>query len=274
MKLFNRTIIVTILASQLFWNSIPAPAEVSDSSAVVVDTIEVEADSDVANPAKKPKKTFLEKTLDLYIKGQEYLTTAKKYVDLDFKKFGIKWGSLNTEIGKAIDKAIKEGQKDPYKTGDGVNDAVSEQEDTNLIDTPPEVQGENAEIDVHQAYTRAQSQAVLGREGQKNQAEEVQITNTAVSDSLEQADAAQADVVTQDILKKMAIQNVQTAMLVRATHGESQRQTQLLATSNMNLADINNQMSIEEKKRQAESSATSREILRAGAVLDAFWKNQ
>ncbi|MBE9210531.1 hypothetical protein IQ244_29320 [Nostoc sp. LEGE 06077] len=272
MQPIKQAILMTLLASQISLINFPVKAQTSDPNAVVVDT--GESDVDVPNPVKKIEKTFLEKTLDLYIKGQEYLTTARKYIDLDVKKFSIKWENINTEIGKAVDKAIKDGQKDPYKTGDGVKDAVSDQEDPDLIDTPPEVQGENAEIDVHQAYTRAQSQAVLGIDGQKNQAEEAEISNTAVTDSLEQAETAQKDVITQDILKKMAIQNLQTAMLARATHGESQRQTQLLATSNMNLADISGQMSVEEKKKQAESTAASREMLRAGAALDAFWKNQ
>ncbi len=193
---------------------------------------------------------------------------------LIFKKISIKWGSVNNELVKAIDKAIKEGQKDPIKTGEQVNDAVSEQEDTDLIETSPQVKGKQAQLDVHQTYTRAQSQAVLGADGQKNQAEEVQITNTAVRDSLKQADAAQYDVVTQDILKKMAVQNLQTAMLTKSVHQESQKQTQLLATTNMNLADISEQMSLEERRRQAESSAASREILRAGSALDSFWKKQ
>ncbi|UKP01227.1 hypothetical protein [Nostoc sp. UHCC 0870] len=53
-------------------------AEASNQD-IVVDTIEVEAgsDVDVPNPLN-PKNSFLEKTLDLYIKGQEYLKTAKK----------------------------------------------------------------------------------------------------------------------------------------------------------------------------------------------------
>ncbi|AUT04635.1 hypothetical protein CLI64_29810 (plasmid) [Nostoc sp. CENA543] len=260
---------------QISLNSIPAKAEAPNQD-VVVDTIEVEASSDVdvANPVKKPKKTFLEKTLDLYIKGQEYLKTASKYVNLDFKKISVKWGGINSELAKAIDKAIKEGQKDPIKTGEEVNNAVSGQEDTDVINTSPEIQGEQAQIDVHQSYTRAQSQAVLGAEGQKNQAEEAQITNTAVGDTLEQASSAQYDVVTQDILKKMAVQNLQTAMLTKSVHSEAQKQTQLLATTNMNLADISEQMSIQSKKEKAESSATSREILRAGSALDSFWKNQ
>lgn len=275
MQLIKQAILMTLLACQIFLSNIPAKAEASNQD-VVVDTVEVEANSDIEipNPAKKREKTFLEKTLDLYIKGQQYLKTARKYVDLDFQKISIKWGSVNTELTKAINKAIKEGQKDPIKTGEEVNNAVSEQEDTDVINTSPEVAGEQAQLDVHQSYTRAQSQAILGTLGQKNQAEEAQITNTAVSDALEQADAAQYDVVTQDILKKMAVQNLQTAMLTKSVHSEAQKQTQLLATTNMNLADISEQMSVEERKRQAESTATSREILRSGSALDSFWKQQ
>jgi hypothetical protein len=72
----------------------------------------------------------------------------------------------------------------------------------------------------------------------------------------------------------MAVQNLQTAMLTKSVHREAQKQTQLLATTNMNLADISEQMSLEERKKQAESSAASREILRSGSALDSFWKKQ
>lgn len=271
MKPINRTIITIVLASQNFLISVPIRAEISDNNAVVVDTIE---SNNVTNSVKTRDKTFLEKTLELYIKGQEYLTTARKYIDIDFKKFSIKWGDISTEIGKAIDKAIKDGNKDPIKTGEGVNDAVSAQEATDLINTSQEVQGENAQRDIHKQYTYALSQAVLGVAGQKRILEEAEITNTAVNDSLEQADAAQRDVITQDILKKMAVQNLQTAMITKSLHGDAQKQTQFLATANMNLADISGQINVEAKKKEAESAATSREILRAGAALDAFWKNQ
>ncbi|MFN6572014.1 hypothetical protein [Dendronalium sp. ChiSLP03b] len=274
MRPIKRVILTTLLASQIFLISIPVKAQTSsDPNAVVVDTVKSNESNNV-NPAKKRQKTFLENTLDLYIKGQKYLTKARKYLDLDLKKFSIKWGGVNTELGKAIAQAIKDGNKDPYKTGDSINDAVANQSDSELINTNSRIQGENAEKEIHQLYTRAQSQAFLGAEGQKNQADSAEISDTAVTDSLQQAEAAQKDVVTQDILKKMAVQNLQTVMITKSLHGEAQQQTQLLATTNMNLADISEQMSDEERKRQAESAATSREILRAGAASDAFWENQ
>jgi hypothetical protein len=274
MPLIKQPMLMLLLASQVFLINVAVKAQTSDPGAVVVETIESDSDVPVTAPRRKRQETFLEKTLDLYIKGQEYLTTARKYIDIDFNKFRIKWGNISTEIGKAIDKALKDGNKDPYKTGDGVNDAISDGEDPELINTPSEVQGENAEIDVHRSYTRAQSQAILGAEGQERIEEEAEITNTAVTDTLKEADAVQADVITQDILKKMAVQNLQTVIITKALHSEGQRQTQLLATTNMNLGDISEQMDVEAKKKSAESAATSREILRAGAALDAFWKNQ
>ncbi len=78
MKLIKHSILIPLLVAQTSLSSIPVNAEASNQD-IVVDTIEVEAgsDVDVPNPLN-PKNSFLEKTLDLYIKGQEYLKTAKK----------------------------------------------------------------------------------------------------------------------------------------------------------------------------------------------------
>ncbi|MHC5863580.1 MAG: hypothetical protein ACYTXM_43340, partial [Nostoc sp.] len=83
----------------------------------------------------------------------------------------------------------------------------------------------------------------LGVDGQQVQAQEADLTNNALSTSSTNADNAQSDIVTQDILKKMAIQNLQNVVISKAIHSETQKQTRALAAANVNLVDISKNIS-------------------------------
>ncbi|MBW4426927.1 MAG: hypothetical protein KME50_21395 [Nostoc desertorum CM1-VF14] len=100
------------------------------------------------------------------------------------------------------------------------------------------------------------------------------MTNIALSTSSSNADNAQSDIVTQDILKKMATQNLQNVVISKAIHGESQKQTRALAAANINLVDISENISSQSRKEDAESRSVSMQLLEAGAYSDAFWERQ
>ncbi|MBD2415977.1 hypothetical protein H6H01_35760 [Nostoc calcicola FACHB-3891] len=100
------------------------------------------------------------------------------------------------------------------------------------------------------------------------------MSNEAVTSSSENAQAVQSDIVTQDILKKIAIQNLQGAIITKSLHVEAQKQSRALAAANINLADMSGRMDEETKRLEAESTATAKGILRSAAALDAFWENQ
>ncbi|WP_292875492.1 hypothetical protein [Nostoc sp. NMS1] len=135
-------------------------------------------------------------------------------------------------------------------------------------------QAENAVKDWNQQYTLGQSESVLGVEGQRVQSQEAGITNDATSQSSENANAAQDDVITQDILKKVAIQNLQNAVIAKSIHSESQKQSRSLAVTNINLADISSRMDEQAAAKDQESSAATRQIIQSAAANDSFWKNQ
>jgi hypothetical protein len=106
------------------------------------------------------------------------------------------------------------------------------------------------------------------------QSQEAAITNDATAQSSENANAAQQDVVTQDILKKVAIQNLQSVVIAKSIHSEAQKQSRSLAAANINLADISSRMDSLAAVKDQESNAATRQIIQSAAVTDSFWKNQ
>jgi hypothetical protein len=205
---------------------------------------------------------------------QQIYQSLQRHINVYSEEFSQAWGELGGEITKSINSTIGDlGIPDPLDAGRRIKDTVAKQ-DTDLLETNPILQAETAVIDWNGQYSRGQAQSILGVEGQKVQAQEAEISNDATSTSFDNAKMAQADVITQDILKKIAIQNLQGAVITKSIHAESQKQSRALATANINLADISSRVNDQARKQQAESNATAREIVRSAAAVDAFWEEQ
>lgn len=244
MKLFNQSILVTSLVLCVTLASLPAEAQTNQSS-----------------------QSFLTQFEQMYNSLQEYINSYKD-------EFSQAWGELKGELNQAIESSVGSlGIPDPLKAGKKISSVITKQE-TQLLELDPENQAENAVREWNQQYTRGQSQSILGNEGQRVQAQEAQISNEAVATSSNNALAAQEDIITQDILKKMAAQNLQGVIISKSLHAEAQKQSRSLAAANINLADISFRMDIESIRQDKEATATAREILRSAAAVDSFWKNQ
>ncbi|WP_375449276.1 hypothetical protein, partial [uncultured Nostoc sp.] len=183
-------------------------------------------------------------------------------------------GKLEAELNQAIESSIGDlGIPDPLKAGKNIEKVIEKQEGALLI-LDPRIQADNAIKDWNQQYTRGQSESVLGVEGQRVQSQEAAITNDATAQSSENAAAAQDDVITQDILKKVAIQNLQSVVIAKSIHAEAQKQSRSLAVTNINLADISSRMDEQAAAKDQESNAATRQIIQSAAANDSFWKNQ
>jgi hypothetical protein len=196
------------------------------------------------------------------------------YVSNYQKEFTKSWGKLSAELTQAIESSVGDlGIPDPLKAGKNIEKVIQKQEGALLI-LDPRIQADNAIKEWNQQYTRGQSESVLGAEGQRVQSQEAAITNDATAQSSENANAAQYDVVTQDILKKVAIQNLQSVVIAKSIHSEAQKQSRSLAVANINLADISGRLDEQAAAKDQESSAATRQIIQSAAVSDSFWKNQ
>lgn len=213
------------------------------------------------------KSSFLEQF-------QQVLTSLQSYI----KQYSQEFSQLSKDSNKDkdLDIAITStngvmGIPDPLKAGKNIK-MIVQQQDTDLVETDSQTQGENAQRQWHQAYTYGLSGSILGREGQKTQAQEAEISNYAVENSSNTADEVQNDVITQDILKKMAVQNLQTTVITKSIHSEAQKQTRALSAANINLSDISGRLDEQARKEQANNNSSAKQIIGSAAFADAFWE--
>jgi hypothetical protein len=213
------------------------------------------------------KSSFLEQF-------QQVLTSLQSYI----RQYSQEFSQLSKDSNKDkdLDIAITStngvmGIPDPLKAGKNIK-VIIQQQDTDLVETDSQTQGENAQRQWHQAYTYGLSGSVLGREGQKTQAQEAEISNYAVENSSNTADEVQNDVITQDILKKMAVQNLQTTVITKSIHSEAQKQTRALSAANINLSDISSRLDEQARKEQANNNSSAKQIIGSAAFADAFWE--
>lgn len=203
---------------------------------------------------------------------QQVIVSLQTYIKQQGEEFSKQWEQLGDDLSSAINSTVGDlGIPDPLESGKKIKGIVQEQE-TDLIETSSQTQGRDAQRNWHQSYTYGLSQSVLGREGQNNQAQEAEMSNEAVETSSELSDSAQSDVITQDILKKMAVQNFRSAIITKSIHNEEQKQTRALSAANINLSDISSRMDEQARKGQAESNSSAIQIIQTAAFADAFWE--
>jgi len=220
-----------------------------------------------ANAQASQNQSFLTQFQQIYSSLQTYVSNYQK-------EFTKSLGKLEAELTQAIESSVGDlGIPDPLKAGKNIEKVIQKQEGDLLI-LDPRIQADNAIKEWNQQYTRGQSESVLGAEGQRVQSQSAAITNDATAQSSKNAAAAQQDVITQDILKKVAIQNLQSVVIAKSIHSEAQKQSRSLAAANINLADISSRMDEQAAAKDQESNAATRQIIQSAAVTDSFWKNQ
>ncbi|MHC5674397.1 hypothetical protein [Nostoc sp.] len=240
---------------------------ISDSKINCGVDIELGEDAVPANAQTNQNQSFLTQFQQIYSSLQTYISNYQK-------EFTKSLGKLSAELTQAIESSVGDlGIPDPLKAGKNIEKVIQKQEGALLI-LDPRIQADNAIKDWNQQYTRGQSESVLGVEGQRVQSQEAAITNDATAQSSENAAAAQQDVITQDILKKVAIQNLQNVVIAKSIHSEAQEQSRSLAVANINLADISDRLDEQAAAKDQESNAATRQIIQSAAANDSFWKNQ
>ncbi|MDJ0719450.1 MAG: hypothetical protein QNJ54_35395 [Prochloraceae cyanobacterium] len=197
----------------------------------------------------------------------------KAYIDEYTNKFENTWSSIEGLTGKINDSIGALKVPDPLQAGDEIIKVFSKQEnDSYGIDSV--TKGKNASKDFHRAYTYGQSGSVLGEQGQKVQLEESKNVKASVDISNSQAESAQSDIVTQDILKKIAIQNSQAQFIQNSLQNEEQQQTRLAAVADMNLADISENLDQGTREKQLERKRSRQQILGATTFSNGFWEER
>ncbi|NJO62919.1 MAG: hypothetical protein HC836_33270 [Richelia sp. RM2_1_2] len=111
---------------------------------------------------------------------------------------------------------------------------------------------DKATNEVDRQITRANSDTSLSKDGQENMKAQVEKTQTSIETVSVFSDAAQNDVVTQNVMKRIAQQNTQITGILGAmrTDGLKSKQSQDLA--NLNLTNISRSVDGQNQARQKE----------------------
>ena len=111
---------------------------------------------------------------------------------------------------------------------------------------------DKATNELERQITRADSDVTLSKKGQENMKAEVEKTQTSIETVSIFSDAAQNDVVTQNVMKRIAQQNTQITGILGAirTDGLKSKQSQDLA--NLNLTNISRSIDGQNQARQKE----------------------
>jgi hypothetical protein len=178
---------------------------------------------------------------------------------------------INSKIQSQIDDLVGDLHlPDLIKTGDQVKEAISNiKVDISQIDA--RIQGQNARSDWYQKYTIKQAEGVVGIVGQQIRKQENDISQAAADISLDKAQEAQSDYITQEVMKKIATQNAHSATILKLVQSSLQEQNQLTATTNVNLSQISESLLLERQRRQQEEQGAINAIYQSASFNDQLW---
>ncbi|MBD1922596.1 hypothetical protein H6F77_16120 [Microcoleus sp. FACHB-831] len=167
---------------------------------------------------------------------------------------------LSESLGKDLDSAISSatgvlGLPDPAQSRKDVEEIAS------AADSP--VYGaDKATNEVDRQITRGASDATLGLSGQQRLKEQASQTQNSVDIVQQQANAAQEEVVTQNVMKQIALQNARTGAILGSLRADSLQAAQRQELANLNLTNISRSVDAQNQAMQAEKVGTGFDTLR------------
>lgn len=222
---------------------------------------------------EQPIQQFIEKPIQESIQEQIQQPIQSLANDINQGIQGLTQ-EIQAQINNAINKSVGTlGIPDIVKAGVEIKKVIAGTP-TDILQVNAHIQGKNAEQTFHQQQTIAQSREVLGLDGQQKMKQENEATQKAVDIALSSGETAQNDIVTQDVMKKIALQNAQTATILQSVQTSLQEQNKLTATANVNLSDISQNLSAEQHRKQNEEQGITNAIYRNAALADGFWSSK
>ncbi|HEY9708800.1 MAG TPA: hypothetical protein V6D48_11410 [Oculatellaceae cyanobacterium] len=124
--------------------------------------------------------------------------------------------------------------------------------------------------EVDRQAARAVINSVLGKEGQERQLEAYSSTQQAVNAVVQQAQAAQGEVVTQNVMKQIALQNAQNGGLLGAMRADLLRSAEAQAQGNTQLTNISRSVDGQNARDNAERVGAGFSNFRTAAQAGLF----
>ena len=175
---------------------------------------------------------------------------------------------LSESLGKDIDAALGDatgvlGLPDPTKSRNEVEKVASSSHN-------PVYSGDLATNEVDRQITRGAVNATLGQEGQQAIKQQADQTQNSVGLVQQQAQAAQAEVVTQNVMKQIALQNAQTGAILGSLRADSLQAAQRQELTNLNLTNISRSVDAQNQAMQAQKVGTGFDTLRITSRAKLF----
>ena len=266
LQLLTFSLTGTILASAIWLSPTSASTKTTDTTNT----------GTFSSQHRTTQPSFLEKITSRV--NQQY-SQVKQQIESQIQNLGRDFtgslGQLSQEVQSQVQAKINStigalGLPDLVKAGEQIESTISNTK-ADILHLDPRIKGKNAREDWNRKYTTNQAQSVLGTEGQKTMQQRQEVARLAVDTASSNAEAAQSDLVTQDIMKKVALQNAQIAKVLDLVQDSLQQQNQIAATQNVNLSDIAQNLSTSERRKQNEAQANVNAIYRNAAFADGFW---
>ena len=238
----KKQIITAVVASSLLWGISSTPAK-----AVTLDFLE-----------NTPLSNLLEQVQRFINEAENYITQAiaDKIKPLE--------QALNEDLASAINEAKGVlGLPDPIATRKGVEETLAQ---TSSAVNPLE----RATNEVDRQVTRASAAAVLSQQGQQQTQEEIAATKQSVDAVQQQAQQAAQEVVTQNVMKRIAQQNVQISGTLGALRKDSLQTAQRQELANINLTNISRSIDGQNQARSNEVVGAGIETLRITSQAKLF----
>lgn len=157
--------------------------------------------------------------------------------------------SINADLQNALGQAKGVlGIPDPIATRKTVESSLSNSAE-------PINSQERATNEIDRQITRATASATLSQEGQQRTQEQLQITKQAVQTVQQQAQIAQSDVVTQNVMKRIAAQNAEISGVLGSMRQDMAQDAQRQELANVNLTNISR--AIDGQNQAADSDRVS-----------------
>ncbi len=196
---------------------------------------------------------------------QQQLNSWNAYISSIFSD---KLEPLTESLGGDLQAAIKEamgalGLPDPTQTRKEVEKIAAGS-------TTPINGAERATNEVDRQITRAVADATLGKAGQQRTKEQVEKTQNSIQQVLAGAEAAQEEVVTQNVMKLIAAQNAQTSAILGTIRTDGLRLLQSQDLANTNLTNISRAVDGQNQAQVRETVGQGFENYRTAAKAKLF----
>lgn len=179
-----------------------------------------------------------------------------------------KLAPLTKSLGKDINAVVSDvtgalGLPDPIQARQEVEQVASSS-------NSPVYSAEPATNEVDRQITRSVVDATLGQAGQQQLQQAAQQTQNSVGQVQQQAQAAQQEVVTQNVMKQMALQNGETAALLGAMRADSLQALSGQELTNLNLTNISRSLDGQNQAKQSEMVGAGQDTFKTAARARLF----